>query len=193
MVHLNAGLWIGEPDLDAMTWLVAPVKATAFSGTSQVLAADTWSPINTQNTSIYRAAMVSYYFVRMGYPLGGLAIDRYGDIFSGYFCQACVKAMGASVRVGTPIADHRRNTDNYLKDAGQEMACVLVLEDILKWLPSVQLPSTSYADAYLALADAIEDIVQEFKGAIWNDATRGYFHQMAYCMRKWVQACKIIG
>ena len=24
-VHMNAGLWLAEPDLDAMTWLIAPV------------------------------------------------------------------------------------------------------------------------------------------------------------------------
>lgn len=192
-VHLNAGLWLGEPDLDAITWLVNPVRSTAMNSSSLVLARDTWSPINTQNTSLIRDAITSYYFIKMGYPLGGMPIDRYGDIFSGYFCAACVKHLGAGVRVGTPVAMHKRNSHNYLKDAANEMACILVLEDLLGWLPTAKLDGNNYSDSYLSLAAGIEHAVQGFRGSIWTDATRGYFHQMAYCMREWVKACKQIG
>jgi hypothetical protein len=39
----------------------------------------------------------------------------------------------------------------------------------------------------------LEDQVERFSGFIWNDATRGYFHYIAYCMRTWIKAIKIIG
>jgi len=191
-VHMNAGLWLGEPDLDAMTWLVAPVSASGMRGNSILLSNETWSPINTQNTAIHRDVIVSYYFVRMGYPLGGMSIDRFGDIVSGYFSQACVRHLGKLIRVGSPVAQHRRNTHNYLRDATNELACILTLEDVTQWLSSFKLQGTTYSDTYAALADGLEDAVESFSGPIWNDSTRGYFHQMAYCMRRWIAACKQI-
>ena len=192
-VRLNAGLWLEEPDLDAITWLAAPVRAKSFRGESVLLGQDTWSPINTQNTSLHRDLVVAYYFIRMGYPISGMPIDRYGDIFSGFFCQACVRHLGHRIRLGTPIALHRRNAHNYLRDLTHELACIWALEDLTEWLISAKLEGSSYEMAYLSLADALDHQVERFKGFIWTDATRGYFHQMTYCMRQWVAACRRIG
>ena len=65
-VRINGGLWTQHPDLDAMSWLAGPVKATAFRGTSFVLDRATWAPINSQNTAVHRSVIPSYYFLRMG-------------------------------------------------------------------------------------------------------------------------------
>jgi Reversibly glycosylated polypeptide len=133
-IRINAGLWIEEPDLDAMTWLTTPVRATSFRGESMVVGPRTWSPVNTQNTALHREVIPSYDFVRMGSPLSGMHIDRYGHAFSGYFSPACARSLGHAVRVGTPTATHARNSHNYLRDATQELACVCILEDLLPWL-----------------------------------------------------------
>src|SRR4029077_2093685 len=37
-VRINAGLWLGDPDLDAPTWMAAPVSGRGFCGDSAVLA-----------------------------------------------------------------------------------------------------------------------------------------------------------
>jgi hypothetical protein len=191
-VHVNAGLWTLDPDVDAITWLVAMPKVKSFTGQSAVLAAATWSPINTQNTSLCRDALPAYYFVKMGFPLAGLPIDRYGDIFSGYFVEACVKHLGATVRVGSPAAEHRRNRHDYLKDAAGELACILLLEDVIAWLRDVRLCGSTYLEAYESLSFAIEDAVERFQGSIWSDVSRAYFHQVAYYMRAWLKACRIV-
>ncbi|GAG75135.1 unnamed protein product, partial [marine sediment metagenome] len=60
LIRMNAGLWLAEPDLDGMTWLVAPVRAKSFRGESLVLGQDTWSPLNTQNTALHRDVIASY-------------------------------------------------------------------------------------------------------------------------------------
>jgi len=192
-VRMNVGLWLQEPDLDAIAWLVAPVRASGFKGKSYLLGNDTWGPINTQNTALHRDLIASYYFVRMGYPLASIPIDRYGDIFSGYLSQACVRHMGHRIRVGTPVADHKRNSHNYLRDLTAELACILTLEPFTEWLHDLKLQGASYPETYLSLAEAIDHQVQHFSGQIWTDATRGYFHQMTYCMRQWVRACGLIG
>ena len=192
-VRLNAGLWLGHPDLDAVTWLAAPCRATSFKGESVLLGRDAWCPINTQNTSLHCDLIVAYYFVRMGYSLAGMAIDRYGDIFSGYFCQACVRHLGHRIRVGTPVAFHGRNAHSYLRDLTHELACILVLEDLTEWLCEATLQGSTYPETYLSLAVALDHQVERFRGSIWTDAARGYFHQMTYCMRQWVVACQQIG
>jgi len=192
LIKMNAGLWLAEPDLDSITWLVAPVKAKSFNGESLVLGEDAWSPINTQNTALHRDVIVSYYYVRMDYPLAGIPIDRYGDIFSGYFSQAVIRHMGHRIRVGSPIVDHDRNTHDFMQDAYRELACIWVLEDLLEWLPGAKLEGSTYEEAYISLSYAIEDIVEQFSGFIWTDASRGYFHQMAHRMRTWVKAVRII-
>lgn len=186
MVHINTGLWLKEPDLDGLTWLVLPTRSEEFMGTSLVLSRSTWSPINTQNTSVRREAVAAYYFVKMGYPLPGMPpIDRYGDIFSGYFVQACAKHLGYGIRVGTPLVEHRRNTHNYLQDATKELACILMLEELLPWVTEVRLDGSDYTETYVSLSYALEEIVERMKSSIWSDAAKGYFHQMAYYMRLW--------
>lgn len=188
-IHINVGLWLRDPDIDAISWLVAPARVKGFRKRSVSLGLNTWAPINTQNTALRREAISAYYFVKMGYPLGGIGyMDRYGDIFSGYFVQICSRHLGGSVRYGTPIVEHRRNTHNYMRDALQEWACIMTLEDLLPALIQCKLEGSTYADVCMALSYALEDAVEHLEGVIWTDATRGYFHQMAYHMRLWVKA-----
>ena len=145
-----------------------------------------------EDPTLRRDAIPTYYFVRMGYSIDGVAIDRYGDIFSGYFMEACLKHLGGSVRFGSPIADHRRNAHHYLKDATREWACIVLLEDLMPWLTQAKLSGGSYLETYECLSHMIEDAVEGFHGPMWTDTTRGYFHQMGYSMRVWNKACRTI-
>lgn len=192
-VHINAGLWLGNPDVDAVTALAIPARAVSYDSRSLLLSGNTWSPINTQNTAIAAVAIPAFYFARMGYPAVGMPIDRYGDIFSGYFAQACVRHLGYRVRVGTPATDHVRNSHNYLKDLTYELGCIWMLEDITEWLREARLQGSSYSEAYLCLAEMIEDAVERFSGPVWDDLARGYIHYLAYCMRAWLKAVNAIG
>ncbi len=189
-VHINAGLWLGEPDVDAISWLAAPARAISMKGSPVVLGNRAWSPVNTQNTSLKRECLAAYYYLKMGYPLGGMPIDRYGDIFSGYFAQACARHLGGAVRAGTPLADHIRNSHDYMKDASNEWACIAACEDILAWLPEARLSGGTYDEAYVSLSHELQEAVERFRGRIWTDAARGYFHQAAFYMRKWAAACR---
>jgi len=192
-VRINAGLWLQDPDIDGISWLVNPVHSVGMQGESVILGERAWSPISSQNTALHRSTIPAYYFIRMGYPLAGFPIDRYGDIFSGYFVQACVRHLGQAVRFGTPLADHRRNSHNYMNDAANECACIMAMEDLLPWLTKdADIEGNTCAEAYTSLSYAMEEIVERFSGRIWTDATRGYFHQMGYYMREWVNACCVV-
>src|SRR6266511_3292780 len=49
---VNAGLWTGDPDIDALTRIYFPVEASLpLSHDYVTLAHGCWCPINTQNTA----------------------------------------------------------------------------------------------------------------------------------------------
>jgi Reversibly glycosylated polypeptide len=189
-VRINAGMWLRDPDLDGITWLAAPARARAFRKKSVVIGDRTWSPVNSQNTALHRDVIPSYYFLPMNHSLNGLQIDRYGDIFSGYFSEACARHLGNSVRAGTPVAEHQRNAHRYLHDATRELAGIWMLEDLLPWLVELRLDGQSYSETYLSLSHQLDDSVSHFSGFIWTDSARDYFHSMAASMRTWVNGCR---
>jgi hypothetical protein len=186
-IAINAGLWLDDPDVDALTRLAMGPRASAAKPGAVILAPETWSPINTQNTALMREAIPAYYYVRMGFPLQGLRIDRFGDILSGYFVQKCAKHLGHVVRLGSPVAEHRRTPHNLFKDLYHELAGVVLVEELLPWLQELQLSGGNYADAYASLADAIEARAPSFKGFVWDEGGREFLVDTARAMRSWLR------
>ena len=192
-VAINVGLWLSDPDVDAMTRLTLAPHVSSFRGDNILLATGTWTPINTQNTAIVRDAIAAYYYVRMGFSLGGLKIDRYGDILSGYLLQKAVKTRGGGIRVGTPIADHRRTPHNLFKDLYHELAGMVLLEDILPWLQELRLDSGSYPALYASLAGALEEKAATMHGFVWDEGGGDFLRDTAANMRAWLSAVSAIG
>jgi hypothetical protein len=155
-VKINAGMWLGDPDFDAMTWTQKPSLPISFRG-SAVLAHNTWCPINSQNTAVHRDLMGAYYFVRMTSMM-----DRFGDIFQGYFALKVAKRMGWTARFGSPVVTHRRNSHVYLKDVQKEIEPILLLEELLPKLLETKLTGTTVEEAYLSLADFVESQASPF-------------------------------
>jgi len=192
-VAMNAGLWLTDPDIDAISRIAIAPRVSGASASPVFLGPRTWSPINTQNTALPRDAVAAYYYVRMGFSLGGLSIDRYGDILSGYFCQACVKARGEAIRIGSPVADHRRTPHNLFKDLYHELAGIVIIDDLLPWLQELPLAGSSYAELYAALADALEAEAPRRKGFIWDQGAGAFLRDTAEHMRAWLEAVASIG
>ena len=101
--------------------------------------------------------------------------------------------MKHKVRFGTPVVDHIRNNHDYMADLVNEYACIQMLEDLTEWLPEVKLVGNTYTDAYYSLSYQLEDIAETFKGKIWTVDAKSFIHRTAYCMRKWLAACGMIG
>jgi Reversibly glycosylated polypeptide len=187
-VRVNAGLWLGDPDVDAITRIAMAPEVHDLTRPEAVLGATTWAPVNSQNTAVERGAVPAYYFPRMGYRHQGQRIDRYADIFSGYFVQACAKHLGHAVRFGTPLARHTRNAHQLFTDLGQELPALMILEDLVQWLRGCRLEGDSYPAAYLSLSHQLQDAVEEMSGGPWTPELRGFVHQMAQLMRQWLRA-----
>jgi hypothetical protein len=192
-VAINAGLWLDDPDVDALTRLARAPRASTAAPDPVLLAPETWSPVNTQNTALMRAAIPAYYYVRMGFPLQGLRIDRFGDILSGYFVQKCAKHLGHVVRLGSPTAEHRRTPHNLFKDLYHELAGVVLIEELAPWLQALRLSGTDYVEAYASLADALSTEASRFRGFVWDEGGREFLLETAACMRTWLGVVRRLG
>ncbi len=190
IVAVNAGLWSGDPDVDAATRLVTRCLAKEKFSTDYLLAPETIMPINTQNTGIIRDAIPAYYYVKMGHPVGGMKLDRFGDIFSGFFVQKCVQAVGHRIKVGSPVVEHRRSPHNLYKDLWNELAGMVVIDDMLPLLESSLAPTDDYSNATVELAERIEEWSAKQQGFLWDDSLKSYFKNVAQNMKLWVEVCR---
>lgn len=186
-IAVNAGLWLDDPDVDAMSRLVQGPRVTAANPRPVVLAPEVWSPVNTQNTALIREAIPAYYYIRMGFPIQGMKIDRFGDILSGYFLQKCAKHLGHAVRFGDPVAEHKRSPHNLFKDLFHELAGMVVIEDLLPWLCELKLEGSGYKEAYASLADSLCSQADRFTGFIWDDGGRDFLKETTRCMGLWLE------
>jgi hypothetical protein len=192
-VAVNVGLWLSDPDVDAVTRLAQAPDIRRFSGAPLFLGPRSWTPINTQNTAIARDAVAAYYYVRMGFSLGGLKIDRYGDILSGYFIQKCVKARGETIRIGTPVADHRRTPHNLFKDLYHELAGMVLIETLMPALIEAPLAAAPYRELYRELADTLDAVSSRMNGFVWDEGGRAFMQETTANMRAWLDAVSVIG
>ncbi len=115
-VGVLAGLWLGDPDIDAMTRIHDGPIATGASMLAErlvVAAADSYSPFNTQNTAV----------------LGELAplllccvdIGRYDDIWASYVAERVFRETGHVVAYGKPFVWQERNAQNLWNNLKDEM------------------------------------------------------------------------
>ncbi len=71
-VAVNAGLWLDDPDIDAMTRLERPIVVRGMrAGAPErfVLQPGTWSPFNSQNTALLREVIPAYFVQPVRGPL----------------------------------------------------------------------------------------------------------------------------
>jgi len=186
MIVLNMGLWVGVPDVDAVTHLNGPITSLGLRSDVDRIMLDVgeFGPINTQNTAFHRSILPCYYYVLMGLKVEGLILDRYGDIWSGYFAKKVIDKVGDRVSIGKPLTEHRRNLHNLFNDLRAELLGMILTEKIVEFLEDCNLDNKTYKDAYLELADKLSTTPIDDKPVI-----RRYMKRIANAMRVWVEAC----
>jgi len=193
-VGVTAGLWLNEPDIDATTWLNGKVLSKAYTGPQRViLAQDTWTPINTQNTSVTRDLIPAFFCIPMGHPVPGGSIQRYGDIWGGYFLQALLQGTHHHVSFGHPLVDHRRNPHDYVDDLRQEFWGMILTDWMLNLLKSEFKPTTSgITDRINELAAFLSSAAAERLPPWAPDSVKSFISGTAESMRTWSVVCRSI-
>lgn len=155
-VGVVAGLWLGDPDVDAIERIVnaptvhglQPSKGLASTDYGVVLDHGTWAPFNTQNTAFaWELAPLMQCLVGVG---------RYDDIWMSYVARRVMDDLGWNVRYGLPFVIQARNPHDLLADLRAEYHGYLATDELITNLRRVNLtgatPLTRLADAYDALA-----------------------------------------
>lgn len=188
-VDVNAGLWIEDPDIDAAARLTHPIKTTRLKSGPVILGPAAHSPINTQNTAVARDAAAAYYYVIMGHDLGGAKLDRYGDIWSGFFLKKCADHLGRFCMVGRPLARHIRNRHDLFVDLQQELYGMMLTDPLVDILCSLKLAGGTYAETYRDLSRKLEKAIAESDHPYFTPAARRCFRKICSNMRIWTDVC----
>jgi hypothetical protein len=195
LIGVTEGLWLDEPDVDATTWLNGKVKGRDYKGPDTfVLDPSTWSPVNTQNTSVVRELIPAFVFVTMACPVPGGKLDRYGDIWGGYFLLALMQGTRHLVAFGRPLVEHRRNPHNYVDDLRYEFWGMVLTDWLLEILrASFQPTGRAMTERVLELAEFIQTYAVTHLPAWCPAEITAFLNSTAQYLREWSAACRQIG
>mgnify|MGYP004251014687 CR=1 FL=1 len=168
------GFVLGDPDIDAITRLFAPVRVEAMAADFApgfALAPGTWSSWNNQNTALARAAAPGYFTP----PAAG----RNSDIWAAFVLCKLSAQFGDLVAFGEPLVEQIRNPHNLWRDLEDELPNNKANEHFLDLLRAVEL---SGADYLAVLASLIEHALAAAgaDGDMPDDARReiaGFFEE----------------
>ena len=191
-IGATVGLWTGAPDLDAVTWLNGKVESLGFTGQeSCLLTSDTWIPVNSQNTSLTRELIPANLCVPMGWEMPGGKIERYGDIWGGYFLQALLSDTNYHLAFGEPIVEHRRNPHQPLDDLRCEYWGMMLTD----WL--VTILKEEFTPQNLNMIDRLEELSEFVKEkssrslpAWCPQPVKEFLHWTSANILAWARACQ---
>lgn len=155
-VVVNAGLWLDDPDVDALTRLYAPIRAV---GTNPELPSrmacqvGTWAPFNSQNTALLNEVIPAYCL----FPHCG----RYDDIWASYVVRRIADHLGDFVSYGSPLVRQKRNEHDLLKDFEAESLGLRYTDAVVLALRSCVLTGQDYKRCFSELSNQIEGAVAE--------------------------------
>ncbi len=186
-VVVNAGLWVNDPDIDALTRLERRLVTTGMRHgwpKTFALATGTWSPWNCQNTAIAREALPSYFLS----PHTG----RHLDIWASYITTRIAEAQGHVIAFGQPLAFHDRSPHNLYNDLEQELPWIRMTDEFCWALQHIHVVKTGYLDGLDTVINGLQEkwktdnpVKQQYLEGlrIWLDIFRRLENQTCYSSR----------
>lgn len=186
-VVVNAGLWLGNPDVDAIIHLGEPVEVIGwnknFTKKYVALANNTHSPFNTQNMAFFKELLPLVYLPIMGDSIDGMRIDRYDDIWSSYFAQKIINHLGDLITFGQPLVRQDRNPHDYLRDLTGELPGMLITNKLIQTLERIELSEKSYFSCYGELIERLK--AEIYKCTMYTYSEKEYFIKLTDGMSVW--------
>jgi len=179
-VVVNAGFWFGDPDIDALTriyYFNKPIEAVAYErGGHFALAHGTWSPFNSQNTSLAREIIPAYFLSPY--------IGRYDDIWAAYVIKRISDHLGDYITFGDPVVKQERNVHNYWKDLAQEDKGMMLTTPFVEMLKAIPLSGTTYSGCFKEISDGFKQKIAEAK---ISDEHRMFLQKYQEGMEVWIK------
>lgn len=150
-IVVNAGFWLGDPDVDALTrihYVAKPINSVAFNRDSNfALEKGTWSTFNSQNTSLAREVIPAYFL--------SPKVGRYDDIWGAYVLKRITDHLDHAISFGHPVVNQERNVHNYWKDLEKESDGMMLTHRFVEALKSIKLTKKTYAKCYREISDKL--------------------------------------
>jgi hypothetical protein len=183
---LNMGLWVGHPDLDALTILYnggldgrCSIKSVGLRRDKIIVDRGTYFAICSMNTSFQRRIIPAFYQLYMKV----MGIDRFDDIWSGLFIKKIADHLGDSICLGKPLVYHDKRARSTFKDLKAELEGMIINETLWKIVDSLELNGKDYFECYLELANEIDRNIEKFS----ERAHRDFINLQVEKMKLWLE------
>jgi hypothetical protein len=148
---VNAGLWLGDPDVDALErlyHLADPTEAVALAAEVSIAPEiGTWTPFNSQNTALARRVIPAYFLSPV--------VGRYDDIWGSYVLKHICDHLREAVTFGRPLVKQERNPHNYWRDLDNERYGHALTLRFVETLATIPLAGKDYRACYAEITDAL--------------------------------------
>jgi hypothetical protein len=162
-VIVNAGLVLGDPDVDAVSRLFWPIDVVAIDSEYDPIFAlnpETWCPFNDQNTAISREIIPLYFKPP--------AVLRNADIWTSYLIEKIAERMGDVVAFGQPLVVQYRNQHDLREDYALEELHNRATDTFVNLLRKTSLNRKSYLGC---MEELINKCLENIKsGALVDEA-----------------------
>ena len=185
-VAVNAGFWLDNPDIDALTRMERQpvVRGLKQPWTSNfALQPGTWSPFNSQNTSLMREVIPAYFLS----PYNG----RYDDIWASYVLTRITEHFNHVISFGEPVVRQERNPHDLWRDLDVERNGMIMTDDFCQALRDIDLRGTSYGECFAEIAAGLRQTWVE--GPKWTDSQKDWRIKLLEGMEIWHQVFEQVG
>ena len=171
-VGLCAGMWLGDPDIDAVERIAKRPTVKEFSEVLQngiVLAKGMFAPVDSQNTA-YLRELAPLMMVLCG-------VGRYDDIWASYIACRVMATTEHRVHYGKPFVWQERNEQNLFRNLRDELYGMELTETFCRDLREADLGEGRPVDKleriyeHLRGKDYLPPIVHEL-GKAWCEDVR---------------------
>lgn len=177
-VAVNAGLWLDDPDIDAITRMNRQPIVRGFipewSG-NIALQPGTWSPFNSQNTAMMRDIIPAYFLSPY--------VGRYDDIWASYIVDRIAEHLGDVIAFGEPLVRQQRNPHDLWKDLNAERIGMQLTDEFCAALRGLSLDARTYSACFGEVTAKLS--ATWLPGAKWSDEMRIARDRMLEGMNIW--------
>lgn len=176
-IVVNGGFWLGDPDIDAVTRLAAPIDVTHYTEKENfALDIGTWAPFNSQNTALHRDCIPAYFLCS--------DIGRFDDIWASYVVKRVADHLGDYITFGFPLVKQDRNPHDLWIDADHERLGLQLSDIFCQWLREIPLTAENYYDCTIELMAGLKEKLDNHT-LIY--AHRSYFNQFIDGYNIWLK------
>jgi hypothetical protein len=171
-VVVNAGFWLDDPDIDAVTRLERTVRVTGYKPEWEgpiALAPGTWTPFDCQNTALAREIIPAYFLSPY--------IGRHSDIFASYVINRLAENFGDAIVFGDPLVLHSRHPHDLWKDLDAEREGMRLTDGFCDALREIRITTDSYHEGFGQIIEDLYGWAEPFADRMMIVKGMLYWHQ----------------